>query len=89
MNILQTLPNQIFIEDEEDVKFLSSYYLKNGKNIESLEIGKIIKQDLNNTYIVKPLDTISSIAKKLNLSQDEVISRAGGKNIFIGQKISF
>lgn len=38
-------------------------------------------------YIVKPLDTFDSVAKKLNISVQEVKFFAKTKHLFVGQKI--
>lgn len=38
-------------------------------------------------YIVKPLDTFDSVAKKLNISVEEVKFFAKTKHLFVGQKI--
>lgn len=38
-------------------------------------------------YIVKPLDTFDLVAKKLNITVDELKSFAKTKHLFVGQKI--
>ena len=88
MNIFELLNDIIFIEDEEDL-----FFIKQKLNINNAKIGDVIKQSEQNAkqkeYIVKPLDTISSVAKKLNITQQLVRQQTSGENLFIGQKILF
>lgn len=41
----------------------------------------------NKIYIVKPKDTIASIARKLNITEESIIKKNDIKAIFIGQQI--
>ena len=40
-----------------------------------------------NFYVVKPAESFSCIAKKLNLSERELLEKTGTRKLFIGQKI--
>lgn len=88
MNVLQILPNCIFVESEVDLNFIKNEIKLSGQKINNLKIGDVVFLNQDNIYVVKPLDTIESIAKKLNINKDELIKKVGGKNIFIGQRIN-
>lgn len=88
MNVFELLNDIIFIEDAEDLCFVNQKL-----NINNVKIGDVIKQSEQNAkqkeYVVKPLDTISSVAKKLNVAEQLVRQQTSGENLFIGQKILF
>lgn len=48
-----------------------------------------LKEDFKNFYIVKPLDNVKNVSKKLNMSEEELIKITGSKYLFVGQKIYF
>ncbi|MBE7074856.1 MAG: LysM peptidoglycan-binding domain-containing protein [Clostridiales bacterium] len=83
-------PQMIYIDDDKTIEFIKKEF-----GIESnLKIGDWFNCNkknlvLKNEYIVKPLDTFSSVAKALNISEQQVRSAANTKNLFIGQKIVF
>ena len=57
---------------------------------EKKEGGNILfkkKESMNNSYVVKPLDTIKSICEKLNIDENSLITSNNLKNkqLFIGQ----
>jgi LysM repeat protein len=56
-------------------------------NIKSVEEGDrlIIPQKNTAIYVVKPLDTIAKIAKKFNVTEEEIINNNNSSKIFIGQ----
>lgn len=83
MNIFQIIPNIVFVEDEEDYLFVEK--LKQNKIVDNNNI-KIINNNVNQ-YIVKPLDTISSVAKKLGINEQELIKKTNTTSLYVGQKI--
>ncbi len=96
MNIFEVFPKVLFIEDEWDLSFVQ--FLKETKNLQFLnmdgesvnefKIGDVLTIKSNiKEYVVKPSDTLDSIAKKLNISRLELLNKAGGENLFVGQKI--
>ncbi len=89
MNIFQITPSVMYVETNDDLEFVKKYcesmgIVRDVKIGDYVEIAKNIK-----TYVVKPLDTIDSISKKMGVSKEQVKSRTMGGNIFIGQKIEF
>ena len=46
----------------------------------------LLPEAYKNVYIVKPLDTIESISKRLNVDTKTIVCATNGK-IFVGQKI--
>lgn len=76
-------PIVISIEDESDISYIKNKYSKD------CDIGTNLYGSLGNAscYIVKPLDTISKIANKLNISEDNLIKKLKSNIIFVGQKI--
>jgi len=85
MNVLQILPNYIFIETKEDIE---CFFNDNNYRYKNLKIGDIFSSAEKNYYIVKPLDTIDKIAKKTGKTSAEIFAITG-KNIYIGQRINF
>ncbi len=93
MNIFQDVPSVMFIENENDVNFIKDFLIKNKTtydntygDISKIKIGDIlIKQ--NKVYVVKPLDTLESISKKLNISVEYIKSKNNIKNLYVGQKL--
>lgn len=90
MNIFEISPNVLSVDDEKDLEFLKT----SGKGFIQLKYGKLNVGDVictnsvgKNYYIVKPLDTIKSVADKLGRSEEDIKRRAGSKNLFIGQRI--
>ena len=86
-------PQKIYIESQNDKDFLNNIN-NSGDNISTYpqKLGfwaSINLSQTKNIYIVKPLDTLEKIAKKLNLSEDYLKTCINSKNIFIGQKITF
>lgn len=78
---------------------ISQIYEKNAKNGSKNDnfyvfcekdddfVDKDNKYNQSIIYIVKPLDTFASVAKKLNISVKEVKFFAKTKHLFVGQKI--
>lgn len=69
-------------------KLIQINYIKN----EKIEIGDILlleetSENPNIYHIVRPFDTIESIANKYNISPNKILEITNSKNIFIGQKI--
>ena len=58
-------------------------------NTEVIKAGKAIFVDRHSvfTYVVKPLDSFSSIAKLFNTSVDKIKKLNDIENLFIGQKL--
>jgi len=58
-------------------------------NNEILKKGdKIVIKNLNvQLHIVKPLETLESIAKKLNISKEEILKKNKVERLFIGQQL--
>ena len=58
-------------------------------NIDKIHVGSalLIKLDGEHTYIVKPLDTPTRVAKKFNTTAEELCRINSCKAFFIGQKI--
>lgn len=85
MNIFECFCSDVFVETKEDVEFVKE---KLGVDV---KIGDIVKTNNlnNNYYIVKPLDTIETVAKKLSLDKQKLIQIVGGNQLFVGQKIKF
>lgn len=54
-------------------------------NLNSFSVNKNLKYNI--TYIVKPMDTYEKVAKKLNISVDELKKIVKTKNLFVGQRI--
>lgn len=90
MNISHCFPTKIYIEDEAVKDFIEKEF---GVDKKGLIIGgwfdtkNYAKPTSNNFYVVKPLDTIKSVSKKLNMTEAELIALAKTKKLFIGQKI--
>ncbi len=59
--------------------------------VDDAEEGDVIffPQSSSNVYVVKPADTIKSIAKQFNLTESEVLQKAKTTKLFIGQRIEF
>ena len=89
MIINQIIPEKIYIENEEDLKQVEEMLKQNNlKSNNKLEVNSwVVISQKENYYIVKPTDTISSVAKTLNISERELLNKIGTKNVFIGQKI--
>lgn len=86
MNIFEIIPTYLFVEDEEDLKFVNNY-LKNNNLNQTVKIGDVICTKKQNTYIVKPLDTIKTISQKLGISEEDLKQKINGKSLYIGQKL--
>ena len=89
MIINQIIPEKIYIENEEDLKQVEEMLKQNNlKSNNKLEVNSwaVISQK-EKYYIVKPTDTIESVSKTLNISEQELLNKIGTKNVFIGQKI--
>lgn len=84
--------NQISKKLNLEYKFtpLSWVFLKL-KDKYILNIKKEAKTETKtkNYYIVKPLDTISSISKKLNIDEEFLKSILKNQKLYIGKKIEF
>lgn len=89
MIINQIIPEKIYIENGEELKELEEILKQNNlKSDNKLKVNSwavISKKD--KYYIVKPTDTIPSVAKTLNISEQELLNKIGTKNVYIGQKI--
>lgn len=79
MNIFQLFPKKI----ENDVQFdMVSLRRQEGEaNAENIGVDKI--------YVVKPLDTLETIASKLQIPIEELKIKINNNHLFIGQKIKF
>ncbi len=83
------------IDDEKIEDLLQKFKTKKEFIIcdENIQKGSvvIIKRTFSNQYVVKAMDTISSIAKKFNVSEDKIKSINGLKDnrLFIGQILVF
>ena len=90
MIVNQIIPQKIYIEDENDLQtaqeLLKEQNLTTNKKLEINSWSTILKE--KNYYIVKPADTISSVAKTLNITEQELLNKISTKYIFIGQKIN-
>ena len=78
--------------DDVSKKFnVSLNSLKFYNMVENFEEGDIVffPQYSSNVYIVKPADTIKSIAKKLSLTESELMAKAKTNKLFIGQRIEY
>ncbi|NCB48684.1 MAG: LysM domain-containing protein [Clostridia bacterium] len=58
-------------------------------NNENLKKGdKIVLKNLNlKTHIVKPMETLDEIAKKYNVSKEEILEKNKISQLFIGQQL--
>lgn len=84
MNFFNITPNILVVEESKDVAFVKTIL----NDEQEITIGKNYYIPKNSkVYIVKPLDTISSIAKKLNVDEEVIYKKIKSKNVFIGQKI--
>lgn len=54
-------------------------------NLQKIEVGDMLFIPNFQVYFVKPADTLNSIAKKFNVSVDEIKRKNKINNIFIGQ----
>lgn len=63
--------------------------LQKSNEISKLSKGDYIEISNQNIYIVRPLDTISSIARKLGVSEQMLISKNNIRQIFIGQLLYY
>ena len=89
MNIFQITPSVMYVETNEDLEFVKMY-CESIVIVRDIKIGDYVEIAQNNkTYVVKPLDTIDSISKKMGVTKEQVKSKTFGGNIFIGQKIEF
>ena len=84
MNIFQIIPSIVFIGSEQDEIFVEN--LKSRGVIDNFNL-KITNTVPKNKYIVKPLDTISSVAKKLDISEQELIKITNCKSLYVGQEL--
>lgn len=83
MNIFQIIPSVVFVENEQDLEFVEK--LKKAGIVDSNNF----KIQTKKQYVVKPLDTILSVAKKLDISPEKVMESAGSNNLFVGQVLKF
>ena len=83
----------IVVETDEDEKFLNNnlklFGLTNSVKINNNYYINADNQTKKNVYIVKPLDTIYTIAKKINKDIEQTKKLLNGKYIFVGQKIYY
>ena len=93
MNIFQDIPSVIFIRNMSDINYVNDFLIKTKisyvnvcNNLSNIKIGDILIRQ-NNYYIVKPLDTLEGIAKKLNVTVDHIKSKNQIKNLYVGQKL--
>ena len=90
MNFFQIIPKVLFVDDEDDVEFVKKILNQKGVAFDEIKVGEvIIPIEKSNIYIVKPLDSLQSISKKLNMPIEALKSITGGGHLFIGQKIEF
>lgn len=61
------------------------FVLQKNNEISNLSKGDYIEIINQNFYVVKPLDTISSISRKLDVSEQMLIQKNNIRQIFIGQ----
>lgn len=88
MNVFQIIYDTLYVEDEEDVNFLKENSGALGIDVSQIKLGAIIKLNKKQKeYIVKPLDTIESISKKLCMDENDLLKKIGNNKLFIGQKI--
>lgn len=89
MIINEIIPEKIYIENEENLKQVEELLKQNNlKSNNKLEINSWITiSQKENYYIVKPADTIESVSKTLNISQEELKHKIATKHLFIGQRI--
>ena len=90
MNFFQVIPKVVFIETEEDLNFVKEQAEQKGYRLTDFCVGSVVSfNQTENVYVVKPLDTLESISKKLNISISDLKQKLGTTNVFIGQKIKF
>jgi len=61
------------------------FVLQRNNEISHLSQGDYIEISNKNIYVVKPLDTISSISRKVGVSEQMLIQKNNIRQIFIGQ----
>lgn len=89
--------NCVFCVGDEDLSTIASVQkvkldeLKCLNDLENVYRGQkiILPKSYNICYVVKPLDSIFSIAQKLNISEKIVDLALNGRKIFIGEKLFF
>lgn len=96
--VLKNFDKELLVEvNEQNVQDLKNLANKQTvvcscQNVENLEAGdKVIVSKQQKFHVVKPLETLSVIANKLNLTEQELIKKNNLKTnkVFIGQKIMF
>ena len=85
----------IFVEDEKDKQEINNNLNLYGLS-KNVSVGDCYKQDTDNyiianekIYVVKPMDTITKIATKLNIPEQKVKELVNSKMVFVGQKIVY
>ena len=94
MQIKKCVKNAIKFESEEKLNnFCQQFKISKMQVYEQNKTKCFNKNDIilvpkpyNKVYVVKPLDTIESIANTLNVDTNTIICATNGK-LFVGQKI--
>ena len=89
MNIFQCFSKVLFIETEEDLELVQTIKNKIIDNTDNLKTNTAIIAKKQNFYIVKPQDNLNIVAKKLNMSEEELCNIIGNNKLFIGQIIKY
>lgn len=97
MEIKRYLPHTIYyrMKAEEDIKQVAKNFNVSPNSInyfaQTLEEGDFVKiqNAIEDVHIVKPLETLSQIAKMHNLTEDQIIkaNNLKSKVLFIGQRL--
>lgn len=90
MIISYFFPKKIYIENKAVIEELKADFNLSDEQVLRLKVGDWFDTQKNysvNTYVVKPLDTFESVAKKLGISKNELQEKVNSKRLFVGQKI--
>lgn len=73
------------LEDISALSGISMFALQKQNGISHVSAGDYIELVLDRSYVVKPLDSIKSISRKLGISEQMLIQKNSIRQIFIGQ----
>ena len=87
MIVSYIFPKMIFIDDEKTLNFVKEQF--KDYSVKNLCVGdwfNTIRQSTK-TYVVVPMDTFETVAKKLNINVEDLKQKALTKRLYVGQKI--
>lgn len=87
MNISCIFPQMIYIDNLDTLSKVKSQFGA-GDNLKVGDWFSRTGDKSNKVYVVNPLDTFDSVAKKLNINVEELKKIANTKHLFVGQNLT-